>query len=285
MGDAPHTDASYREEEHLAEAVRLLGELVEQHPADPNYRHMLALCHRERRPSPEHFGEPPPDDGIGQAIEILEQLAQDFPDVPDYRYDLSETYAMIDVHGPPRPQLSRQVIEQRLRKALALSESLATEYPHVPHYAASHAHIYHKLGLLLLHSGRLSEAEQSCRKSVELQSDLVDRFPRDSSHAIWLGTFQHSLARVLLRRRQFGEARSLLEDTSAKLSATLAADPQLWFLHGLLERIHMDLAVALRQLGERSLAQDATRQAEDHRMEMRGDPLGGPDAGPPPRRD
>ena len=93
-----------RSEDSRQKAIDLLERLVAEHPAVPDYRHLLARCYREA-PSGWTGRVRQSDDAVSRAAQILEKLVEEQPDVPDYRYDLSETYAMLDGRGPPAPEL------------------------------------------------------------------------------------------------------------------------------------------------------------------------------------
>ena len=270
------------ERDNLAKAVAVLKGLVEQYPSDPRYRHLLALCYLEGS-----SGGPQSRSGDREeAVSILERLAEAHPEVSEYRFDLSEAYARVRLPPPqelpphggpsPGPPPDSRGVEERLRKALALTEKLVAENPHIPQYAAAEARNHHKLGSLLRQMGRLRDAEVSCRKAVALQSSLAAQFPDSPSHRVWLGAFTSSLAEVLVRVGQPQEARSLLEVALKALSALPGSNPELWFVHGILARSYATLAAALRQMGEESQASQAERQAEEHRRTLRRGPSPAP---------
>jgi tetratricopeptide (TPR) repeat protein len=265
----------------------------------PEYRHLLALCCREKSRA---FG---PDDraaaakALAEATEILASLVRDFPQTPDYRYDLSETYAMVDApigprQGPPGssgsfegrdPSMTAEALsaaEERLRKALAISEGLVAEYPGVPDYLVSQAHIHHRLGEVFRRMRRLDEAEQSDRRAVTVQASLVANFPELISQKAWLAAFRNSLADTLLVRDKLSEARALSEETISTTSALsrVSRDPEMWYLHALLADSNRTLSAVLRRSGQPDLADKALREAEMHRQALRENPP--PDR--PPRK-
>src|SRR5207249_3996262 len=116
-------------EQYLAKAVQLLKDLVQEQPAVPAYRHLLALCYREKSTlAPGPF---PKVDGSDrkEAVRLLEQLAALFPHVPEYRFDLSETLAVMDVRSPLVPLPGSPISAKDLQEALRLSRELVTENP------------------------------------------------------------------------------------------------------------------------------------------------------------
>ncbi|MCI0458893.1 MAG: tetratricopeptide repeat-containing serine/threonine-protein kinase, partial [Gemmataceae bacterium] len=254
----------------IQEALRLLTELVREYPTVPEYRHLLACCYRDVPPGPP--GRPAKLVGAfpEKAAEILQQLANDFPNVPDYRYDLSETYAKVDARLAPD---RIPVAKQRLEKALAISRKLVADYPNVFHYAASHAQIHHKLGIVLQRMKQHTEAERMLREAESLQATLVQRYPESSWNNLSLAFIQSSLARVLSERKRWMEARTLLEAAIDRLEVLHEAGPPRYG-PGPLGLIYHDLAHVLTQLGEKELAAFAFRKAEEHRPERPPGPSG-----------
>ncbi len=263
------------EQPYLDRAIALLDALVEEHPTSGDYRHLLALCYRDRRGGRGGVKGGPP-----KALEILEQLVRDFPDAPDYRYDLSETYAKVNLHRP-LPRESDESPEQRLRKALVVSEKLVAEHPNIPRYALSRAQILNKLAAVLRRAQRLDEALSYDRQAVAVTSALAERFPDVVSYRVWLGSFRNSLADLLSRRDRFDEARTEAEQTAAMLESLLSEHPEMWFLHGLLDRSYATLASVLRREGKRGPADAADTRAREHRGQM---PTSDRPTDPPPRR-
>ena len=275
------------EDDHLAKAVALLGELVEEHPSNPSYRRMLALCHRERFPGLAGHDWEAAVRALDRASAVLERLVGDFPRAPEYRYDLSETYAMVDPHGPFRSPYTPSVVEQRYRKALGIAEKLVAEHPHIPKYLASQAHLHHKLGTALRREQRLDEAEEQYRRAAAASASLMNQFPDALHHKVWLAVFRGSLADMLLRRGQTGQARLLLEGATAMLTELVNSAPEMWFVHGLLAHNYRTIAALLLQSGQEDPAAQARRKAAEHieLMEDRlhtGEVRQAPDATGPP---
>jgi tetratricopeptide (TPR) repeat protein len=238
-------------------------------PSNPDYRHLHALCYRALPPGPED--RTAAGKALERATEILSGLVRDYPQNPDYRFDLCEAWAMADRD----PRMTRDVspgVEERLKKAMSISEELVAEYPGVPEYLASQAHIHHKLGELSRRMRRLDDAEQSDRKAVAVQALLVANFPDLSAQKVWLAAFRNSLADTLLIRDKLVEARALSEETIAATGRLLAANPDMDYLHALLMDSCRTLSTALRRSGQTELADKAAREAETHRQALRERP-------------
>jgi tetratricopeptide (TPR) repeat protein len=254
-------------EENLQKAIELLERLAAEHPAAPDYRHLLARCYREVGPRWPGPGSKPTSDGVDKAAAIFQKLVEEHPDVPDYRYDLSLTCAWLSA-WPFSPETSNATAEQRMRqmleKAVAISDELVAEHPNIPDYAVFHVRIRMRLADALWESDP-SRAEASLRKALDLQSTLARRFPQKSFYRLGLGFIQESLA-VFLRDRERGdlpEARALTEDCIASIKAALEKDPNLWHARGMLAQNYWNLADILARLDDEQAAAEAARQAEE----------------------
>ena len=256
--------ASEAQLDYLAKAVALLNELPSSPAANPEYSHLLALCYLEGAtggdtPNREAKG------GAERAIVILESLVKAYPGVPDYAFDLSDAYARIQIPRPPIPTETQKTIEDRLGKSLALLVKLAAEHPDVPDYLAAEARLYDKLGAFYRQIERWSDAEQNFRKAIAIQSPLVRQFPDMPYYGLWMATFRIAYADALIHRNQPTEACVELEETLSTLFRQLEQKPEAPRPHDLLALGYSKLAIALRQLGEREKADEATQKAEQER--------------------
>jgi len=248
-------------DQHLGRAIALLTALNQEQPKNPDYRHLLALCYRESVAPPGQGRLNP----AGKAIEILEGLVQDFPQISDYRLDLCETYAAVKAMEGRPPQRVLPVMEERLRKALTLSQQLTAQHPNVPEYLASQARIHHRLGEVFRTMRRLDDAEDSDLKALDIQTQLVRGFPEVVTYQVWEAAFRNSLADLLLLRGKLPETRALAEANVARTGRLLDNHPELWYLHALLMESNRTLAAVLRRSGEAEQASKAESEAERHR--------------------
>jgi len=265
--------------EYLDRAVELLTELNGRHPSVPDYRHLMALCLRESSIGP--FSEE-----LEKAIAMLQEICSDFPKQVDYRFDLCETYARVDPGWPHSTEGESSSVEDRLRNALAIADELAENYPNEPAYMASQARIHLQLAGSLQHKTRLenkqnrdsllAEIEQLNRNALAIQSSLAEGFPDVTSYVVGLAIVKDSLARLLIDRSEFDEARSLLESSIADLEKRTAAAPEQRALRGFLFHNYMAYAMLLEKTGEGKLASDIFQRA--HKMHDRS-PQGKPRSG------
>ncbi len=247
----------------LERAIEVLTALSAEFPAAPEYRHLLACCYREiSRFARDEEGESP----LGRAIELLEKLVAEAPDVPDYRYDLCETCAMMT----PRKfgtlmrgdaAVAAQV-EPRLRKALALSDTLVAEFPTVPDYAASNVGIRFSLASVCGATARREESVTLLRAALATQTALARDYPEISSYRMGVDMFRMMLVRALRglgRPADLQEARDMLVASAAEFEAKIASDtaPERSFLKRPLAEVYMELANVYSALGDEEKAVEA----------------------------
>jgi hypothetical protein len=154
---------------------------------------------------------------------------------------------------------------------LAIADELAEKYPNEPAYIASQARIHLQLASSLQHKARLeskqdrqallTEAEQLNRSALAIQSSLAQGFPDVTSYVVGLAIIKDSLARLLIDRSEFDEARSLLESSISDLEKRITADPEQLPLRGFVFHNYMAYAMLLGKMGEGKLASDVFQRA------------------------
>jgi serine/threonine protein kinase len=273
-GPPPWVAAQVESEQYLGKAVQLLRILVKDEAAVvPAYRHLLALCYREKSTV---FALPPKTDPNDrkEAVNLLEQLVKLFPHVPEYRFDLSETLAQLDVRGPVLPPGSAAT-EKDFQEALRLAKELVTEHPNVPDYQLSKAQIHHRLAMTQRKNGEAEKAEKNMRQAVALQNSLAQRFPKVQFHQFTNIMFHDRLIDVLLDQKKWADSRPLLESNIKQLKKLIGQDKSLlWWNHPLADN-YGKLAKTLRELQEPELAAQAEQQAREIRQTFpKGDKKG-----------
>ena len=269
-GGADHV----RRDEYLSKAITILNQLQKESPAIPEYRYLLALCHRDQA---REFAS----EDMQKAIDILESLSRQYPTAADYRYQLGETFAAIDIGRLRHDEL--RAAEDRFRSALKCVDDLVTKHPSIPEYAHSRAMTLHKLSEVVQHdvprdrhdadSARYQEAAQLNAQAVDLQRQLVEKFPASMSYRLTLGRMQQTQARYLRDFQRLDEARTMLEASIDGLNDVHQSNPSFHFVQmSLLEHKHL-LADVLSRLGEEEEAARIREQAESHRIRFPG-PMG-----------
>ena len=274
-------------EQHLEKAIELLGALSKESPNDPDYRHLLALCYRDRRAGDM-------SDNVQQATAILEDLGRDFPNVSDYRFELVETYAKLDIRRLYFNTDGLDVAESRLRKALEIAEPLVAENPNVPDYSHSLATVYQKLAFCLRRRTASIEGDSDANrklheeveliygKAIDLHRLLRNKYPSAASYRIQLGMLRLAFADYLRKQDRLDETRQILKESISDLSKLLSENPDIWFLKGPLHMGYRTLSETLKRLGEEDAAAEASKKAEEYRGSFRGSPFGRPGEHRPP---
>ena len=247
---APPPDDVEGRREFLLDAIDLLTQLTGNHADVPDYRHLLALCHRELASPGVGFGKESAEGGLKRAIEILELLAGDFPRVARYRFDLSQAYALQTLRTHSSAEVPRLEVARRLRKAVALGEELVFEHPHMPAYVLSLAQSHHKLADVFQQSGQFESAEQCLRRAIALQTGLADQFPDAMPYQVAAALYRTSLAGLLLELDRLLAAEEQLESANAILEAAGADAPALLYVEDLSERCRRVLAEVRRRMAD-----------------------------------
>jgi len=267
-GTGPH---HYKSKEYRDQAISILEDLTRQNPDIPDYRLLLALCHRVSGVGPAPCRDTAALRGRRQAIQILEELKSQHPNVADYRHKLATTYAWIQVGLYPWEEDSEvsAEAEEDLLKAIDESRWLVAHNPSIPEHALSLAFILAKLGTVCRRNERLADAESFFQTALETQSKVVADFPELPSHNQVLQEFMRlRLAQVQLERdtntndtSSLGEFSELLERcirNLTKLTAKpeLAEDGLAW---SSLSAGYRTLSHILTELGENERAEEARK--------------------------
>ena len=251
-------------EKNLQKAITLLEQLVAEHPATPDYRHVLARCYREVVPQPGHSAEPAKE-AANKAIAILQKLVDEYPKVPDYRYDLSECYAWLGSGMPSALQTTGQTeytqSRKMVEKALAISEELVAEHPNIPDYAIANVNTRVRLADLLWDTDP-TQAETCLRTALGLQSSLARRFPQNFPCRFGVVIVREALATLLLQHNRLDEARSMLQESITLLQGLQKEESTAEFLTFVLCHHYINLAEVCHGLSDEKAAAEAVLQAE-----------------------
>jgi tetratricopeptide (TPR) repeat protein len=140
----------------------------------------------------------------------------------------------------------------------------------------SHALVHDRLGELLEQMDQGEEAERHYRKAIGVEATLSRQHPEVAIFDLALARIKRSLARVLRDRKDYTEARTILETSADRLEAMLKKAPQPDRVRVSLGRTERDLADVLTRLGERDLAAKALRRADELGPERKPGPFGPP---------
>jgi tetratricopeptide (TPR) repeat protein len=276
-GPGPH---HYKSTEYREWAISILDELVRENPNAPDYRFLLALCHRLSGIGHAWGRSSTGAEGRQRAIRILEELKAQYPDVADYRYELGATYASVHVGLYPweeRSAVSAEA-ERSLLKAIDESQWLVTYNPTIPEYARSHALILAKLGAVCWENERLAEAEDFFQKALRTQGTIIIKFPDLPSHnQVFLEFVRLRLGQVGYERyielqhpNAVDKSRELLEKCIENLTELmerpeLAEDRLAWTS---LPIAYDALSHVFAEIGENEMAEQAKKNGEAVRNRM-----------------
>jgi tetratricopeptide (TPR) repeat protein len=199
-----------------AAAVDILESLIRENPGIPEYRFLVALCHRPMAADGDGVEHSRQTHGRLRAVEILEELKTQYPEVADYRYELAVTLASVQVGLFPwqSPASSDVDAEKDLLKALDEAHWLVTHNPSIPGYLRSEALILAKLGALQARRERLADAQDGFQRAFDAQCRLVASFTDASAYdRVLMEFYRLRLAQVCyLRSAPGGQTLESLRD-------------------------------------------------------------------------
>lgn len=252
----------FRSSEYRDTAIAILEDLTHRAPADPDYRFLLALCHRLSEIGPPTERSIARMTGRRRARQVLEELKTEYPEVADYRYELAVTWAT-DSPGLFPWEDDRGLsatTEARLLRAMDELDWLVAQRPAIPEYAWYRALVLAKLGVCQWRSGQLAAAEGWFQQSFQAQDTVVHGFPGLPPH-------QHvQLELIRLRWAQVCAARGLDEGDGELLGRAAehlsGCIEQLTELTARPDLARDELAWAVLPLARRALEELRSEQAE-----------------------
>ena len=138
--------------------------------------------------------------------------------------------------------------EEHDRKALAILEKLAAEFPAVPDYRSDLALSHDSLGNLLAGLGKRPEAEEQYRKALAILEKLVAEFPAVQQFRVDLGGRYCNLGISGRRSGQPSESLVWFEKAVRILTAVYEQDRRLVQAKDFLRNSHWDRAMAYDRL-------------------------------------
>jgi serine/threonine-protein kinase len=151
--------------------------------------------------------------------------------------------------------------EAAYRKALALHERLAADFPTKPQYGLGLAASHHNLGMLLRELGRPAEAEAALGRALTLKERLAQDFPGLPLSRLCVANSHEGLGLLLHQLGRPAEAEAVYRRALA-LQERLATESPTVPEHRLdLARIHSNLGVLLRDQGKLAEAEPSYRRA------------------------
>jgi len=247
----------------LQDAVKFYQEFLDNQSTDPQLRFEAAQTYERLGHVQRDLGEI--DRALAayhQAIAALEQLAAESPKEPGYRTQLVDAYRALAFTVTFGAGRAREA-EEPCRKALALSRSLAAEFPNEPLRQLTVGSCQESLGFVMSALGRPREAEEACRNAVSIGEKAVAEFPTDQNYRIALAHSCRALGLVLVSAGRLAEAEKPLRQALPMWTKLAAEAPTNHWFQNLLAASHKELAAVLHSRGRSAEA------AENYRLALR----------------
>jgi tetratricopeptide (TPR) repeat protein len=227
MGDRENVMADYRR------ALEILEPLAAEFPAVAQYRHDLASTHRDYAVPLERLGRrTEAEDHSRKAIAIEEQLVEVFPSEPQYREGLAKSHnylgglLMSGSFGDRSSYTGRTDEGQaQFRKALALREQLATDFPTVARYRRDVGGTLNNLAGIIVESGKRTDAATLFEQAIRHQEQALERDPKDPRSRAYMCFHHANLARTLKFLGRWAEAVDEYGKAAAGLEKLIADFP------------------------------------------------------------
>jgi serine/threonine protein kinase/Flp pilus assembly protein TadD len=199
LGERRAAEAGYRT------AIRQFERLVDESPANADFRRQLALGHNNLGALLVELGQhEEAETHYRKSLDLGEKLAAEFPDDRRYRQALGTSYHNLGI--VLRELKRREAAQTAYGQALELRKKLVSEGRDVPDYRKELAGTYLNLGTLQRDMGAQAEAEDSYHRSLELREKLVADFPTASAYRHDLALTYNSLGILLHELKRRAEA-------------------------------------------------------------------------------
>jgi tetratricopeptide (TPR) repeat protein len=203
---------------------------------------------------------PEADKALDRATQRFETLAAQHPNNLEYRFELARTYALDNQHPPDKIAPDR--VEQGIRKALPLAQTLADKSSKPQNYVMALARWKARLGDALRRQDRLAEAETAYRESIAHDESLLDRVSFAEGVQMVIATNREALARILEARGRRSEAKAELDRAFDGLTALRGHDRRKPGGDGHLAHLFSRLGESYEALGETERGAECAERAE-----------------------
>jgi serine/threonine protein kinase len=187
-----------------AEAIRVLQQLIQEHPQEVRYRAELARAYRDQAKVASRAKQKAESEAaVRQSIGLFEKLLAENQDSQAIRYELAMTLTSSEAFS----------FDQMIRaiRGNELSAALLASSPDLPRYQALRAHTLQTLALQQQRIGRLDPAEQNLLDALRIYGDLTAESPELSLYQTRRSSVLESLADLKLRRGERQQAVAYLE--------------------------------------------------------------------------
>ncbi len=251
-------------EKWLDRALELLDVLILENPRDGDTRFFMAECLHLVWLMDRLNGLPGSSPSSAtEALAILEKLVDEFPDNPRYQSTLAHAY-MVANRSPLSDRGHDATDEQRaqLERAVAMAESLMTQYPDASEYKDLLGRCSCAMADLLLDLNEVEEAERLCRHIIELCDGVHSESPSTTFYHIGYLRARSLLAGALRIQGRVDEARVLLETALDGIPLMPAEMAQSAIIRRFQAEVYLQLAEVQHQLGDDEASAEATEKAQ-----------------------
>ena len=243
---------------YCRQAEQLLLDLVQQQPANVNYRIELSQCYRNaiRLQSIEGQFEQA-EDSLQKAIGLLDQLVRDYPDNPQFLYHLADVLCLT----VPRPDAPSYAERERIVQASLMCRRLTSLFPNVPEYRTLMAGAWIKLADIQYDANELDAAQQNYTQAAAGLNSLVQQSPDVFLYRLMYIRSLIGLSDLKRDRGQLDAAREAIETAIAAYEGhekSRQENPVYWRL---LRPLYLRQARLLNELGRPYLASQALMKA------------------------
>jgi tetratricopeptide (TPR) repeat protein len=181
----------------IGEARTALGRLVEQYPANPDYRLDWVKCLLNRLNGLDRVSPAEAARAFDEAMEQLRKLLAESPESPLYRGALAQVKAIRARQLIGRGNLPGA--EKMLREVLAAREQLAADFPRVPEHRFQVGYAHSLLAGLYEQARQPDKAVRSGQACIAVLTRLVADYPAAGHYTVFLAE-QHSILGLLQLR-------------------------------------------------------------------------------------
>jgi tetratricopeptide (TPR) repeat protein len=150
---------------------------------------------------------------LEKALRFYEAVALPQSNAPELRFEA--VLASFRVAEIRRHFNELQAAEAGYKRAVAISESLAAEYPDRPEFVQEYAGSLNSLGYLYMITERPGLAEASFKQGIAIRRKLVADHPRDAAYRFGLARVQNNLGILYTRTSRRDDSESALNTASA----------------------------------------------------------------------
>jgi len=193
-------------------SLSMLDELVESEPENVEYRsaRVNSYCILAATlivPDPEKARTM-----RQQAIDELEKLIETDDGNPSYRFRLAMACLLSDFANPSEDDL------ELLKKSIAVSEELKTQFPEVLDYHSLNGSVHNKHAGVLIRNGKLDEAFSALKLAKTSFMHVVELLPRDRGGAMRIIRAYSSHVNLLAQKAEESNRKGLARQARGLLT-------------------------------------------------------------------